>query len=311
MKKIMFFALTLVFLSTLSTPFSVSAAALGDVNSDCVIDNLDAVWILRHDAGLIELSNEELSVADVNSDFFVNNLDAIDILKFDAGLIDSFTGNICKHANTTVINLVDATVEADGYSGDVICNDCQSVVTTGVVLEKFDYVPKPITYLTYTKSNGASITLPSGVDILQYTLKRANKSAVSVYPDIEAEILTLINEERVKEGIAPLENQSNAYYYSKVRADECVESFSHTRPNGTGCFSVFDDGEVFYKHVGENLFYCAGHSLSKVAKLSVESWMNSEGHRNNILNGSFKTTTISVVFIEETRTFYAVQLFMA
>lgn len=303
----------MILLSTCATPFLASAMALGDVNNDGIVNNLDAVSILRHDAALITLSGEQYTVANVNFDGVVNNLDAIVVLKYDAGIINSIEGSTssCSHTNTCVINLVDATVDTDGYSGDIFCNDCQNVISGVVLLEKFDYLESPITYTKYSKSNGATLTLPTGVDVLQYTLKRANKSAISSYPEIEARIFELINEERIKAGVAPLENQSNAYYYSAVRANECIELFSHTRPNETSFYTVFDDGDIFYRRVGENLFYCSGYPLTEVAELSVESWMNSEGHRNNLLNENFKTTAIGVTYVEETGKFYAVQLFMA
>jgi len=307
MKRFCLFLLVFVLIIPFSVSLSASASVFGDVNGDGGVNNLDATRILMYDADIIDFDGEIYAIADVNFDNSVDTLDATIILRYDAGLIDT----ICKHINTKVINLVDATVNTDGYSGDVFCNDCQKVISGGIILEKFDYLPQPVTYLTYTKDNGSKLTLPSGVDVLQYTLKRANKTAESQLPDIEAEIFTLINEERVKAGVAPLEKQENAYYFSSIRAKECVESFSHTRPDGRGCFSVFDDHDVFYRSVGENLFCCGGYSLSDIAELSVESWMNSDGHRANILNSKFKTSTVAIVYIEETRDFYAVQLFMA
>lgn len=58
---------------------------LGDVNEDGFVDNLDAAFILKYDAGLISEAPEN---ADVNDDGIVDNLDATKILKYDAGLID-------------------------------------------------------------------------------------------------------------------------------------------------------------------------------------------------------------------------------
>ena len=58
----------------------------GDVNGDGYVDNLDAVEILKYDAGIAELSEEQKDVADFNNDGEVDNLDATAILKYDAGL---------------------------------------------------------------------------------------------------------------------------------------------------------------------------------------------------------------------------------
>lgn len=58
--------------------------AVGDVNEDGVLDNLDAALILKHDAAIEELP--DIEYADVNGDGYVDNLDAAFILKYDAGL---------------------------------------------------------------------------------------------------------------------------------------------------------------------------------------------------------------------------------
>ncbi len=60
--------------------------ALGDINGDGEANSLDAAQILKHDAGLAKLTEEQLAVADVNGDGAVNSLDAAQILKHDAGL---------------------------------------------------------------------------------------------------------------------------------------------------------------------------------------------------------------------------------
>ncbi len=59
----------------------------GDVNEDGSVDNLDAVMVLRYDAGIIDLSETALTRGELNSDGTVDNLDATIILKYDAGLI--------------------------------------------------------------------------------------------------------------------------------------------------------------------------------------------------------------------------------
>ncbi len=62
---------------------------MGDVNSDGFVDFIDAQLILKYDAGLSTLTDEQISRSDVNSDGFVDFLDAQIILKYDAGLIDT------------------------------------------------------------------------------------------------------------------------------------------------------------------------------------------------------------------------------
>lgn len=295
---------------------SASVLELGDVGSDGYVDNLDAVYILMYDAGISDMSDAQLVVADVNSDDSVDNLDALYILLYDAGINDTVTGKepepqVCDHNSVVIVNRVDATIESDGYSGDEYCNDCQKTIKKGIVLEKFTGISYPVKYYTYYKDENTFVTLPEGVNVFEYTIKRANKSAVSLYQELEEEILRLVNIEREKAGVAPLKNCANAYYYSNIRANECVELFSHTRPNGESCFTVFDDGDVFCSKAGENLFWCSGYPYESLAEISVDGWMNSEGHRANILNPNFTYSTIGVSYDPQTTEFYAVQLFMA
>lgn len=43
---------------------------------------------------------------------------------------------VCKHENTEIINVKTATCEANGYEGDIYCNDCKTIVENGTVVEK-------------------------------------------------------------------------------------------------------------------------------------------------------------------------------
>ena len=72
------------------TDNELPTTSLGDVNGDGEINFLDAIMVLRHDAEIIELEENQLKAADVNKDGEVNFLDAIMILRYDAEIIDSF-----------------------------------------------------------------------------------------------------------------------------------------------------------------------------------------------------------------------------
>lgn len=63
------------------------------------------------------------------------------------------------------------------------------------------------------------------------------------------------------------------------RAWENTVKYGHTRPDGTSCFTAIDESGLLYSSCAENV--AAGYSTP--AKV-VDGWMNSEGHRKNILN---------------------------
>lgn len=96
------------------------------------------------------------------------------------------------------------------------------------------------------------------------------------------EVVELVNEERAKEGIAPVELDMTLCDAAQIRAQEAKKSFSHTRPNGERCFTVLSEAGVSYRIAGENL---GGHI--KTPKRAVAAWMKSEGHRKNIMNPRF------------------------
>ena len=78
---------------------------------------------------------------------------------------------------------------------------------------------------------------------------------------------------------------------AKIKAEDLEENnyFSHISPNFGVIANLLDKNGVYYKVAGENL---AGNINSKKA---IEAWINSESHRNNILDEQFTYTGISVV----------------
>ena len=67
-----------------------------------------------------------------------------------------------------------------------------------------------------------------------------------------------------------------------VRAAEMAQSFSHTRPNGSRGLTALNEAGVSYRTAGENIA-----SGQQSAQAVVSAWMNSSGHRANILSSLF------------------------
>ena len=104
-----------------------------------------------------------------------------------------------------------------------------------------------------------------------------------------SEVISLVNEERTKRGISELTINSNLQKAAQIRAEEQEQLFSHTRPNGTSCFTVLSENDVKYRGAGENIAM-GQRTPSQV----MNSWMNSEGHRKNILNAKFTNIGVGV-----------------
>lgn len=117
------------------------------------------------------------------------------------------------------------------------------------------------------------------------------------------EVVNLVNIERAKEGLAPLTIDTKVQAAAQVRAKECEQLFSHTRPNGTSFSTALKEQNVSYRSAGENIAWG-----QKTPHEVVTAWMNSAGHRANIMNKNF--TTIGVGYYENARgTDYWCQLF--
>ena len=94
----------------------------------------------------------------------------------------------------------------------------------------------------------------------------------------------LINEERAKAGLDELSWDINLESVASVRAKECSQKFSHTRPNGSQWFTVNSKIQG-----GENLAY--GFDTAEDV---VDAWMESPTHKDNILYDEFTKAAISI-----------------
>ena len=124
----------------------------------------------------------------------------------------------------------------------------------------------------------------------------------AIHPYIQ-QVVNLVNAERAKGGLAPLTINTKVQAAAQVRAKECEQSFSHTRPNGTSFATALKEQNVSYRSAGENIAW-GQRSPREV----VNAWMNSAGHRANIMNANF--TTIGVGYYQNAKgTNYWCQLF--
>lgn len=107
----------------------------------------------------------------------------------------------------------------------------------------------------------------------------------------EKEVFNLINKQRTNNGLSALKVDSEVQRVAKIKAQDMVNNnyFLHTSPTYGSPFDMLKSFKVSYKTAGENI---AGNSSNSGA---VNAWMNSSGHKANILNSSFNYTGIGVV----------------
>lgn len=120
------------------------------------------------------------------------------------------------------------------------------------------------------------------------TSGQANAAAKATAADYQlddayaAEVIRLVNIERVNAGLDELAADQSLCEAAAIRATEIQTNFSHTRPDGSSCFTALSEVSASYTSAGENIAIGQG-SPEEV----VKAWMNSPGHRANILNSSF------------------------
>ena len=107
----------------------------------------------------------------------------------------------------------------------------------------------------------------------------------------EQEVLDLINAQRTKNGLSKLTIDSEVQAVARDKAKDMVQNnyFSHNSPTYGTPFEMLKSYKVSYKTAGENI---AGNSSNAGA---VNAWMNSAGHKENILNNAYNYTGIAVV----------------
>ena len=107
----------------------------------------------------------------------------------------------------------------------------------------------------------------------------------------EQETFNLINKQRQQNGLSALKIDWEVQRVARIKAQDMVNNnyFSHTSPTYGSPFDMLKSFGITYRTAGENI---AGNSSNSSA---VEAWMNSSGHRANILNSSFNYTGLGVV----------------
>ena len=117
------------------------------------------------------------------------------------------------------------------------------------------------------------------------------------------QVVNLVNQERAKAGLSPVTADTSIQAAAQVRAKEIEKSFSHTRPDGSSFSTALTQQGVTYRGSGENIAWG-----QKTPEQVMNGWMNSEGHRANILNKNF--TKIGVGYHQNASgTNYWTQLF--
>ena len=207
--------------------------------------------------------------------------------KPDAPDNDNTTDELPPIIDLPDFELPDNTPEEDGDNG----ND-----EAPIVPEDKPETEKPNDNNPSVPDNGGSNSGSGGVN------KPSDNGQHSAFI---SEVVRLVNKERAAYGLSSVTAGNSALSKAAAtRASEQAKSFSHTRPDGSKWTTVLSQYGVSYKSAGENVAY-GQDTPSEV----MSAWMNSDGHRANILNGSY--TEIGVGVYYKNGTYYWSQLFIS
>jgi uncharacterized YkwD family protein/spore coat assembly protein SafA len=119
----------------------------------------------------------------------------------------------------------------------------------------------------------------------------------------EKEVVRLVNEIRVKNGLRELTHDWQLSRVARIKSQDMRDNryFSHTSPTYGSPFQMMKSFGITYRSAGENI--ARGQQTPQAV---VNAWMNSSGHRANILNSSF--THIGVGYVADGK--YWTQMFI-
>lgn len=302
---------------------------LADYNGDSKISSKDVLCVLRCVIGLDkEEDTDEVYISDIQ---VVNQvMDLVNNERKSAGLSPlSLDAKLCKVAQLRSSELAQkfsherpngtqwytAIDEADIYyhfAGENIAGGYSTAekVFNGwmnseahrknIMSADFDKIGIGYTYDANTdfKHYWDQLFIDGEADIhYEYDLYSDNDDKTVDLNDGETEknfandVVRYVNIEREREGLEPVELDSELCRLSHIRANETIEYFSHDRPNGDPWYMLLREENIKYHIAGENI--AAGYPA---ADRVVTAWMNSDGHRANIMTPGFRKMGLGYVY---------------
>jgi uncharacterized protein YkwD len=127
--------------------------------------------------------------------------------------------------------------------------------------------------------------------------------------ELERACLGEVNHQRVARGLAPMESDRDLLGVARAYSRRMVEEgfFSHLDPQGRDIRQRLEKARIGWQMVGENLSYSSGY-INPIA-VSVRGWMDSPGHRRNILEARYNDSAIGV-WIAADGTVYFTEIFL-
>jgi uncharacterized protein YkwD len=131
---------------------------------------------------------------------------------------------------------------------------------------------------------------------------------------IEKEVLRLTNEARRKHHLLALDSDNDLTVTARAHSDDMLKRdfFDHVNPDGASLKDRFPGAQVPAARAGENIYSSSGLDISDVklaARVMVDGWMASPGHRQNLLNPDYTHLGVGVSSVAAAKQLRATQVF--
>jgi len=162
---------------------------------------------------------------------------------------------------------------------------------TGNVGPGSDMSPRPG---TTTPGTGGGTTTPGAGGGTTPTTPTEDTAGTGVMTAEERKILELCNAERAKVGAPALKANNDLTKLARMKSKDMIDKgyFSHQSPTYGSPFDMMRNYGISYMYAGENL------AQNTSAEKAFQAWMNSEGHRKNILNPNFTELGVGIASMD-------------
>lgn len=134
----------------------------------------------------------------------------------------------------------------------------------------------------------------------------SNDNVTGEFAAFQKEVVRLVNVERQKQGLGKLSLNAKLSNVATLKSQDMINKnyFDHTSPTYGSPFDMMKQFNISYKTAGENIA-----KGQKTPAEVVKAWMNSQGHRENILNKNYTEIGIGVAK-DANGTLYWTQMFI-
>jgi uncharacterized YkwD family protein len=202
-------------------------------------------------------------------------------------MVQTWNNKETTQVSTVIVNTTKCTTQATTQKPTQTTTKVTTEATTETTTQKPTQTTTQVTTQKPTQTTTQKPTQTTTVyeTTTQATTQSASGSTGSTTQSGYAkQVLDLVNAERAKQGLSALTLNTNVNEVAQLKAEDMKKNnyFSHTSPTYGTPFQMLKTYGITYKTAGENI--AKGQTTPQQV---VNDWMNSEGHRKNILSSSY------------------------